>query len=348
MAAMAAIEPAAPRDTLRLPDAELFAAADAACRSAFGDAVYVRGLIEASNRCVRQCLYCGIRRGNASVARYSLNDDAIVAAARAGFAAGIRSFVIQGAEDPAFGPERLARLAGKLKEMTKGEAALTFSFGTMNRAAYSAIKAGGADRYLLRFETSDPALHERLRLSPLADRLRALENLRSLGFEVGSGFMTGLPGASPDAIERDAALAADLDLDMVGIGPFIPHPGTPLAGERGHGLEPTLRACAAVRLALPLANMPATTAAGSVAPDGRERMLAAGANVLMPNIGPVDNKKDYELYPGKICLDEDGMKCLGCLGLRVRSVDKRLDMARGDSPSWRARWAVAAAAEALA
>lgn len=321
------------REALSLPPDELYARADAACRAVHGDAVYLRGLLEASNTCVRDCLYCGIRRSNAAVARYRLADGEILASARAAHARGLRSFVLQGAEDPEFGPARLARLAERLKEELGGETALTFSFGTMGKADYAALKAAGCDRYLLRFETSDPGLHERLRGSPLSARLAALEALRELDFEVGSGFMTGLPGTDEGTLEMDVELCARLGLDMVGIGPFIPHPGTPLAGAEPQGLEPCLRACAAVRLELPLANMPATTAAGSVAPDGRERMLAAGANVLMPNVGPVANKRDYELYPGKICLDEDGLQCVGCLGLRVKTVGKRLDCSRGDSPS---------------
>ncbi len=326
-----------PAKALALPDAELFSRADAACRAVFGGRVYVRGLIEATNRCVRNCLYCGIRRGNARIGRYSLDDDTLLAAVRRGWEAGIRSFVIQGGEDPAFGPERLAGLAHAVKELTGGEAALTYSFGTMDKASYALMKRAGADRYLMRFETSDPALHERLRGSPLSERLAALEALAELGYEVGSGFMTGLPGASEDRLEEDVRLAASLRLDMAGIGPFIPHPDTPLGGEHGHGVLPALRAVAALRLALPLANLPATTAMGSVEPDGRERALACGANVLMPNIGPVGVKKQYELYPGKICLDEDGLSCVGCLSLRVKTVGKALDMDRGDSPSALAR-----------
>ncbi len=311
----------------------LHARADRVCRAVFGDKVYVRGLIEASNSCMRDCLYCGIRHGNKKIARYSLGDGEILASVSAGFAAGIRSFVIQGAEDPAFGAERLAALAGKIKSATFGEAALTYSFGTMSRQDYAMLQRAGCDRYLLRFETSDEKLHLKLRFSSLARRLEALEDLASLGFEVGSGFMTGLPGAVEGTMEADVELCRRYGFDMVGIGPFIPHPDTPLAGEQCEGLDPALDACAAVRIALPFANMPATTAAGSIAPDGRERMLACGANVLMPNIGPVDRKKDYELYPGKICLDEDGMKCLGCLGLRVKTIGKNLSMERGDSPA---------------
>ncbi|MBU0936349.1 MAG: [FeFe] hydrogenase H-cluster radical SAM maturase HydE [Spirochaetes bacterium] len=316
---------------------ELHAAADRQCRETFGDAVFVRGLIEASNSCVRNCLYCGIRHANANISRYSMSDAEILTAVHGGFAAGLRSFVIQGAEDPLFYPQRLAGLAGSIKELTAGQAAITYSFGTMERAEYAVLKSAGVDRYLLRFETANAGLHQKLRGSTLSRRLQALGDLRSLDFEVGSGFMTGLPGSTLADELDNIELCRQLDLDMVGIGPFIPHPDTPLAADTCRGVQLAIDACAAVRLVLPAANLPATTAAGSLAADGRERMLAAGANVLMPNIGSIGYKKDYELYPGKICLDEDGLKCLGCLGLRVTSINKQLVLARGDSPAWTAR-----------
>lgn len=319
--------------------AALRAAAGECCRSLYGDQVFVRGLIEASNSCRLDCLYCGIGRTHRQLHRYSLDDDTILQAVRAAFARGVRSFVIQGAEDPAFGSDRLARLAVLLRAATDSDIALTYSFGTMARPDYARLRDAGVNRYLLRFETADPVLHQHLRGSPLERRLQALHDLRELGFELGSGFMTGLPGSSVETELANIELCKSLALDMVGIGPFIPHPATALAGSECRGVEPAIDACAAVRLALPLANIPATTAAGSLAADGRERMLAAGANVLMPNIGPVASKKDYELYPGKICLDEDGLSCLSCLALRVRTVDRRLVLARGDSLSAVARQA---------
>ena len=324
-------------ELLALPEEELFSRADETCRASFGEKVYLRGLIEVSNRCVRDCTYCGIRRSNAKVRRYGLTDEEILAAVGRGAEAGLRSFVLQGGEDPEFGPGRLKRLAARLREVLGDGTALTFSFGTMAKEGYAELKAGGVDRYLIRFETSDEKLHLALRGSPLSRRLRAIDDLRELGFEVGSGFMTGLPGSTDDSLAKDLDLASSLMPDMIGVGPFIPHPATPLAGAKGQGIGPALRAVAALRILLPEANIPATTAAGSVATDGRERMLAAGANVLMPNIGPVDAKRDYELYPGKICLDEDGLSCLGCLSLRALTVGKRLDRSRGDSPSFARR-----------
>ncbi|MCX7775264.1 MAG: [FeFe] hydrogenase H-cluster radical SAM maturase HydE [Rectinemataceae bacterium] len=321
------------RDLVPESDEDLRTRADALCRTIHGNRVHVRGLVEVTNYCRQNCLYCGLRRSNGRVRRYRMPEEMVIAMLQKAHARGLRSFVLQGGEDPEYGAERLARLAERIRAALGDEVALAFSFGTFRRHEYARLRQAGVERYLLRFETSDEQLYRMLRGTELAMRLDALEALRALDFEVGSGFMTGLPGHDHERLERDVALARSLDLDMVGVGPFIPHPNTPLGKESCLGLEPALQATAMLRLALPYANMPATTAAGSIAPDGRERMLAAGANVLMPNIGPVDFKKDYEIYPGKICLDEDGLRCIGCLAVRVASIGKELSFGRGDAPS---------------
>lgn len=305
--------------------------ADSLCRKEYGIAVFIRGLLEISNYCVMNCKYCGLRRDNLKLTRYRMSPEQVVATVERGWNRGIRSFVLQGGEDPELKPQVLATLAETIRCKVPGDYALTFSFGTMTREGYAQLKAAGVDRYLIRFETSDPVLHYQLRGTKLARRIKAIEDIKSLGFEAGSGFMTGLPGYSETQLYRDINLAQQLDLDMAGVGPFIPHPQTPLARASGSSLELAIEAVALLRLALPKANIPATTAAGSLAHDGRERMLAAGANVLMPNIGLVDYKKLYELYPGKICLDEDGLTCLGCLAIRVKNVGKELSLERGDS-----------------
>lgn len=305
--------------------------ADAICRREYGSAVFIRGLLEISNYCVMNCKYCGLRRDNRSLKRYRMTFEEIIAAVERGLQRGIKSFVLQGGEDPELPPKTLATLAAALRNKVPGDYALTFSFGTMSKDSYALLKSAGVDRYLIRFETSDPDLHFRLRGTPLTKRIKAIEDIKHLGFEAGSGFMTGLPGYSEERLYQDIELARLLDLDMVGVGPFIPHPMTPLAEQQGSSLELAVKAVALLRLALPKANIPATTAAGSLAPNGREQMLAAGANVLMPNIGPVDYKKLYELYPGKICLDEDGLTCLGCLSIRVKTINKELSLERGDS-----------------
>ncbi|WP_321991115.1 [FeFe] hydrogenase H-cluster radical SAM maturase HydE [Marispirochaeta aestuarii] len=310
---------------------ELSTAAMDLTRVHFGDSVFLRGLLEYSNHCSSNCLYCGIRRDNPRVVRYRLDDRMIYSAVDAGFSRGLRTFVLQGGEDPEFGTDRMCRLVRGIKKRTGGMAAVTLSCGILSREAYAALKAAGADRYLLRFETSDPELHRYLRDGvSLERRLKALDDLRSLGFQTGSGFMVGLPGEDDELVLRNIRLARELELDMIGIGPFIPHPETPLGESPQVPLEKTLLATAMLRLTCPKAHIPATTAAGSLEPDGRERMLRSGANVLMPNISPVEVKPHYLLYPGKICLDEDGLHCIGCLAGKVALVGRKLDFDRAD------------------
>ena len=297
----------------------------------FGDDVYLRGLIEYTNNCAVDCLYCGIRRSNPHPRRYRLSSEDILAAVKEGFNRGLRTFVLQGGEDGWFTTDRLGRICAGIKEVTGGEAALTLSCGIRPAADYRRLKAAGADRYLMRFETSDPHLHRHLRGGvSLETRLAALESLRSEGFQVGSGFMVGLPGESDETVIRNVELCAEMGVDMAGVGPFIPHHQTPLAGSPQQPLELALYATALVRIFCPQTHIPATTAAGSLEKDGRERMIACGANVLMPNLTPVTHKKDYLLYPGKICLDESGLQCVGCLSVRVLSVDRQISFDRAD------------------
>ncbi len=311
---------------------DLLSRAAGLCLERHGRGVLLRGLIEYSNRCSCDCLYCGIRRSNPRVARYRLESGEIAAIALKGYRAGLRSFVLQGGEDAAYAEDSLPRAVGLIRESCP-EAAITLSAGILSRAAYARLRAAGADRYLLRFETSDPALHSLLRGGvSLERRLEALRDLAEAGYQVGSGYMVGLPGESEETRIANALLCRELELDMVGIGPFIPHPDTPLGGGPQSPIELTLRATALVRLLLPDAHMPATTAAGSLDPAGREKMILAGANVLMPNITPPAAKKNYLLYPGKICLDEEGEACIGCLSLRMKSIGRELSFARGDAP----------------
>jgi len=256
----------------------------------------------------------------------------IIDTVRAGFSAGLRTFVLQSGEDMFYSTSVLAGLVEKIKNATGGEAAITLSCGIRSKEDYLKLKIAGADRYLLRFETSDPALHAYLRSGiRLEERLRALGDLKNAGYQVGSGYMVGLPGETEEIRIGNALLCRELDLDMAGIGPFIPHPDTPLGDNAYPGLEMTIRAVALVRLLIPRAHIPATTAAGSIDPQGREKILSSGANVLMPNITPLPYRKDYALYPGKICLDEDGIKCIGCLELRAGSRGKTVIKDRGDA-----------------
>lgn len=314
------------------PTPDLMRRANAVCRETYGNEVYLRGLIEFTNHCALDCQFCGIRRSNAGASRYRLSVDQIVGLAEAGWNYGLKTFVLQGGEDPWFTADRMVEVIEGVNRVTGGQGALTLSVGIRPREVYRRWKEAGASRYLMRFETSDPALYSTLKNgSKLSVRLAALADLRDLGYEVGSGYMVGLPGENEETRIANALLCHEYDFDMVGIGPFIPHPDTPLAGAPQQPIDLAVRAAALVRLLLPQANLPATTAAGSLDKQGREKMLAAGANVLMPNITPESVKKDYLLYPGKICLDESGFECINCLDIRTHLVDKTLSWARGNS-----------------
>jgi len=302
------------------------------CERYHGKSVYLRGLLEISNFCGQNCLYCGIRSGNTKVERYRLTDNEIMEAVDAGYKRGIKTFVLQAGEDPEFRGSRMERLIETIKQHTDGRAAVTLSLGILPKERYAAFKKAGADRYLLRFETSDPQIHSYLRNGvTLKERIKALETLKELDYETGTGYMVGLPGETEEIRVQNALLTRRLEADMVGLGPFIPHPDTPLAQSEQKPFELTLRATALVRLLLPGAHIPATTATGSLVEDGREQVIQAGANVLMPNLTPVARKKDYLLYPGKICLDEGGISCVGCLQGRVMSVDRVLSFDKGTS-----------------
>ncbi len=312
---------------------ELAAMGNRVCHQVHGQDILLRGLLEYTNYCVSNCLYCGIRKSNRNVNRYRIEEDMLLEAARAGFDRGIRTFVLQGGEDPVYNTEKICRVIRSLKKMSDGKAAVTLSCGMRSRQEYRQMAEAGADRYLLRFETSDPELHAYLRDGKtLKERLQSLEDIRDAGFQTGSGFMLGLPGETAETRLENILLAQKLKLDMVGIGPFIPHPETPLKGAEQKGIEEAIRGVALLRLALPETHIPATTAAGTLEPDGREQMIKAGANVLMPNLTQVDFKKDYLLYPGKICLDESGVQCIGCLSMRVKPLNRQLSFHRGDAP----------------
>lgn len=306
----------------------LYQAANAVRAAHMGDDVHLRGLIEFSNYCRKNCDYCGVRRGNRDLERYRLPPDEIIAIARAAAELGYRSVVLQSGEDMWYTSERVCAIIRGIKATT--DLAITLSLGERDEATYGAWRDAGADRYLLRIETTDPALFAALHPDDdLEARKACLYTLRDLGYQLGSGVMVGLPGQTPVGLADDVIWLHALGAEMIGVGPFIPHPGTPLSAAGGGTVEQTLRLVAVLRLVFPDAHLPATTAMGSLEPFGRERALEAGANVMMPNVTPTDYRPKYEIYPGKICLGDDAAHCRGCISLRIAALGRTVGTDHG-------------------
>jgi biotin synthase len=284
----------------------LFALADATRADGVGDAVHLRGIIEFSNYCIKNCLYCGLRKGNYRLERYRMTTKEILETARVGAEAGVRTIVLQSGEDPFFTGDTLARLIGELKD--RHDTAVTVSVGDRTKSDYRLMRKAGADRYLLKQETADSALFTKLRPgTTLEGREKRLSWLKEFGFQVGSGGMVGLPGQTVETLAEDILLMRDLDVEMAGIGPFIPNPDTPLAECAGGDVDMTLKMLAIARLVMPFAHLPATTALASIHPEGRQMALRCGANVVMPDITPARYKRLYRIYPNKISIAEDGV-----------------------------------------
>lgn len=314
---------------LSLVNAEkLFAAADSVRKKFVGDGVYLRALIEFSNYCKNNCLYCGIRAGNSHVTRYRLTPEQIVQTAKQAAGYGYKTVVLQSGEDVWFDTDKLCEI---IREIKKLDVALTLSIGEKSREEYAAYRHAGADRYLLRIETTDKILYEKLdpQMS-WENRVRCLHDLKELGYEVGSGSLVGLPGQTVESLADDLLFFQKLPVDMAGIGPFIPHPQTPLADEKSDGhFELALKMMAVMRLLLPDINIPATTAMETLHPQGRLLALKSGANVVMPNTTDTEFRPMYELYPGKICLGDSAEKCRGCVEGKIKSIGRFVAQAKG-------------------
>lgn len=292
-----------------------------------GDAIHLRGLIEFSNICRNNCLYCGIRRGNGKVARYRMEEDELVETARRAAALGFKTVVMQSGEDMYYTQEKMCRIIEAIK---KFDVAVTLSAGERSYGDYKAFREAGADRYLMRIETTDKDLYHRLDPGMSWQyRYECLLMIKELGYELGSGIMVGLPGQSLESIAADLMFLRRLGVDMAGIGPFIPHPETPLAGEPGGSLHLALRTMAIMRLLLPDINIPATTAMESLHPDGRMMALQGGANVVMPNVTEGEYRKLYELYPGKICVNDTPVHCRSCISRKILSIGRTIGTGYG-------------------
>lgn len=317
-------------ELLKAEEDELILWADEVRSNCCGDDVYLRGVIEFSNYCSRDCLYCGLRRSNKKLTRYRMTKEEIVDCALTGFRAGLKTVVLQSGDDPEYREEDISRIIHLIK--AKADVAITLCVGERDYRDYSAWKKAGADRYLLRHETANPVLYSRLHPGQtLASRLEILGWLREIGYQVGAGNIVGLPGQTLRDLADDIFLMKKLDVDMAGIGPFIPHPDTPLGEEKQGTLNMTLKVLAVARIILRDVHLPATTAVGSIHPEGREMALRAGANVVMPNITPAKYRPLYELYPGKICINESMENCLGCLTKRIESCERKIADSKGHS-----------------
>lgn len=298
----------------------------------YGDKVFTRGLIEFTNYCKNNCYYCGIRGGNRNASRYRLTQDEILGCCEDGYGLGFRTFVLQGGEDPYYTDERMVEIIRLIKEQFP-ECALTLSIGEKSYESYRLFREAGADRYLLRHETANEAHYQKLHPSnmSLSVRKQCLYDLKELGYQVGAGFMVGSPWQTLENLAEDLIFLKELNPHMVGIGPFIPHHDTIFAGEQAGSVNMTLFLLSIIRIMLPKVLLPATTALGTMDPRGREKGLCAGANVIMPNLSPVKNRKQYELYDNKICTGEESAQCRSCLTRRVESVGYHLVIERGDA-----------------
>lgn len=315
-------------------DTYLFEEADKIRKQIYGTDVFLRGLIEISNYCKNNCLYCGIRRDNRNISRYRLTEQDILLCCDTGYELGFRTFVLQGGEDIFFNDEFLCSIISKIKEKYP-DCAVTLSLGERTEESYKTLFSAGADRYLLRHETATKSHYEKLHPVEMSyeNRIECLKTLKKIGFQTGAGFMVGSPFQTHENLADDLLFIKKLKPEMVGIGPFISHNETPFKEYENGTLRDTLVMVALTRLLLPNALIPSTTALGTIDPQGREKGLKAGANVVMPNLSPVKFRKLYSLYDNKICMGEEAAECRQCLAKRVESAGYKIVTDRGD---WRA------------
>ncbi|MCK9329058.1 MAG: [FeFe] hydrogenase H-cluster radical SAM maturase HydE [Candidatus Cloacimonetes bacterium] len=306
---------------------DLFDTADRVRHKYVGDEVHLRALIEFTNICKRNCLYCGIRKGNKNVQRYRLSKEQILDFAQKAVNYGYKTIVLQGGEDAFFTAEILADI---IREIKKNNVAVTLSIGELETKEYELLKNAGADRFLLRIETTDKRLYEEL--DPYMsheNRLRCLDDLRRFGYEVGSGCLVGLPNQTLESLADDVLFFQKIDADMIGIGPFIPNEDTPLKDAKGGDFYQALKVMAITRILLPNINIPATTAMETLNKNGRIIALQSGANVVMPNVTEGEYRQFYALYPGKICINDTPEDCKNCISGKIASIGRTISTELG-------------------
>jgi len=299
---------------------ELFKAADRVRKQYVGDAVHLRALIEFSNYCRQNCCYCGLRHSNEKIDRYRLDAATIIEFAENAKNMGYKTVVLQSGEDMSFTADKLIFIISEIKKL---DVAITLSIGERPYAEYKAFREAGADRYLLRIETTNRELYKKY--DPGMDyenRIRCLKDLKSLGYELGTGSLIGLPDQTVEDLADDILFFSEIGADMVGMGPFIPNPDTPLAAAEGGTFTRAIKMLAITRLLMPDVNIPATTAMETLNTEGRMIALQSGANVVMPNVTEGDYRKKYLLYPGKICINDSPFKCISCITAKIKSIGR--------------------------
>ena len=300
----------------------LFNLADKVRKENVGDDVHLRGLIEFSNICKCHCQYCGLRSDNKHIERYRILPENIILYAKKATEMGYRTIVLQSGEDVFYSKEVLCEI---IKEIKKLDVALTLSIGERSYDDYKAFKDAGADRYLIRIETTDRELYKKMHPNMDFDnRLRCLKDLKTLGYEVGTGCLVGLPGQSIESLADDILFFKEIDADMIGIGPFIPHPQTPLKTLVHGDFTLALKVMALTRILLKNINIPATTAMETLNPNGRIIALQSGANVVMPNVTSKEFRAKYEIYPNKICINEEPSQCRNCIEKKIKSIGRTI------------------------
>lgn len=297
----------------------------------FENKVYTRGLIEFTNYCKNDCYYCGIRRSNKHANRYRLTREEILSCCKQGYELGFRTFVLQGGEDGSYSDEDIVNIVSSIKELYP-DCAITLSIGERSYQSYLQYHNAGVDRYLLRHETANEAHYNQLHPGNLSlhNRKQCLIDLKTIGYQVGTGFMVGSPFQTMDNLAEDLLFIKELSPQMIGIGPFLPHHDTPFADKEQGSYDLTLFLIGILRLMIPNALIPATTALGTINPFGRENGILAGANVLMPNLSPVSVRKKYELYDNKICTGDEAAECKVCLQNRMKKIGYEIVCDRGD------------------
>ena len=298
----------------------------------FGNKIYIRGIVEFSNVCKNDCLYCGIRRSNTNAQRYRLTNEEILACCDEGYEYGFRTFVLQSGEDyAAYPPERMAELVRSIKA-AHPDCAVTLSLGELERDALALLKEAGADRYLLRHETANKEHYSKLHPAEMSfgHRMSCLRALKELGYQTGAGMMAGSPYQTNECLADDMVFLGEFKPHMIGIGPFLPHKDTPFRDMPKGSYELTLFLLSLCRIMLPRVLLPATTALGTIRPDGREQGVLSGANVIMPNLSPSAVRKKYMLYDGKICTEDSSDECRFCVQARMKSIGYEVEISRGD------------------